>query len=68
MTTLGLWPGPTLAVVLAAAGNKWLGWFQPRSSAARPYRRWSQLSRLSRARWETSDALGSPAEPDVYTM
>lgn len=31
MDTLGLWLGPALAIVLAAAGNKWLGWFQPRS-------------------------------------
>jgi hypothetical protein len=31
MDTLGLWFGPALAVVLAAVGNKWLGWFQPRS-------------------------------------
>ena len=29
-TTLGLWLGPTLAVVLAAIGNKWFGWFQPK--------------------------------------
>jgi hypothetical protein len=29
--TLGLWLGPTLAILLAAAGNRWLGWFQPRS-------------------------------------
>jgi hypothetical protein len=29
--TLGLWLGPILAVVGAAAGNRWLGWFQPRS-------------------------------------
>jgi hypothetical protein len=31
MDTLGLWLGPTLAVVIAAVGTKWLGWFQPRS-------------------------------------
>jgi hypothetical protein len=31
MTTLGIWLGPSLAIVLAATGNKWLGWFQPRS-------------------------------------
>ena len=31
MDTLGLWLGPALAVILAAVGNRWLGWFQPRS-------------------------------------
>lgn len=31
MDTLGLSLGPILAVVLAAAGNRWLSWFQPRS-------------------------------------
>jgi len=31
MDTLGLWLGPTLAVVLAAVGTRWLGRFQPRS-------------------------------------
>jgi hypothetical protein len=31
MGTLGLRLGPTVAVVLAAAGTRWLGWFQPRS-------------------------------------
>lgn len=31
MDTLGLWLGPTLAVVLTAAVTKWLGWFQPQS-------------------------------------
>jgi hypothetical protein len=31
MDTLGIWLGPTLAVVLAAIGARWLGWFQPRS-------------------------------------
>lgn len=31
MDTLGIWLGPTLAVVFAALGAKWLGWFQPRS-------------------------------------
>ena len=31
MDTLGLWLGPTLAVVIAAVGTRWLGWFQPRS-------------------------------------
>ena len=29
--TLGLWLGPTVAVLLVAIGNKYLGWFQPRS-------------------------------------
>jgi hypothetical protein len=31
MDTLGLWLGPTLAVILAAIGTRWLSWFQPRS-------------------------------------
>ena len=31
MDTLGLSLGPILAVFLAAAGTRWLGWFQPRS-------------------------------------
>jgi hypothetical protein len=31
MDTLGLWLGPTLAVVLTALGARWLGWIQPRS-------------------------------------
>lgn len=31
VTTLGIWLGPALAVVLAAIGTRWLGWFQPRS-------------------------------------
>jgi hypothetical protein len=31
MSTLGIWLGPTLAVIAAAAGARWLGWFQPRS-------------------------------------
>lgn len=30
MTTLGLWLGPTVAVIIAAAGNRWLGWFRPK--------------------------------------
>jgi hypothetical protein len=30
MATLGIWLGPTLAVIAAAIGTKWLGWFQPR--------------------------------------
>ena len=29
-TTLGLWLGPSLAVVVGAAGVSWVGWFQPR--------------------------------------
>lgn len=29
--TLGIWLGPTLAVIVAALGTRWLGWFQPRS-------------------------------------
>ena len=28
--TLGLWLGPAVAVVLAAIGSKWFGWFRPR--------------------------------------
>jgi hypothetical protein len=28
--TLGLWLGPTVAVIVAAIGNKWFGWFRPR--------------------------------------
>lgn len=31
MDSLGRWLGPTLAVVVAAMGTRWLGWFQPRS-------------------------------------
>jgi hypothetical protein len=31
MDTLGLWLGPTLAIILAAIGTRWLGWFQPKS-------------------------------------
>ena len=31
MDTLGLWFGPTLALVLGAIGVRYLGWFQPRS-------------------------------------
>ncbi|HUC21330.1 MAG TPA: hypothetical protein VMA73_01355 [Streptosporangiaceae bacterium] len=31
MDTLGLWLGPTLAVVIAAIGTRWLGWFHPQS-------------------------------------
>ena len=31
MDTLGLWLGPTIAIILAAVGNRWFGWFQPRS-------------------------------------
>lgn len=31
METLGIWLGPTLALVLGAIGVRWLGWFQPRS-------------------------------------
>lgn len=30
-TTLGLWLGPTLAVILTTGATRWLGWFQPRS-------------------------------------
>lgn len=30
MVTLGLWLGPTLAVIIAAVGNRWLGWFRPK--------------------------------------
>jgi hypothetical protein len=39
MDTLGLWLGPTLAVVVAALGNRWLGWFQPRSKRRTALRR-----------------------------
>jgi hypothetical protein len=28
--TLGLWLGPTLALLIGAVGTKWFGWFQPR--------------------------------------
>jgi len=31
MDTLGLWLGPTVAVILAAGATRWLGWLQPRS-------------------------------------
>lgn len=31
METLGLWLGPTLAVIATAIVTKWIGWFQPRS-------------------------------------
>lgn len=31
MDTLGLWLGPTVAVILAAGVSRWLGWLQPRS-------------------------------------
>ena len=31
MATVGLWLGPTLAVVVAATDTRWLGWFQPKS-------------------------------------
>jgi hypothetical protein len=27
MTTLGLWLGPTVAVILVAVANRWLGWW-----------------------------------------
>jgi hypothetical protein len=30
MATLGIWLGPALAVIVAAFGNRWLGWFQPK--------------------------------------
>lgn len=39
MTILGLWLGPTLAVVFAAVGNKWLGWFQPKLKRRIAFRR-----------------------------
>ena len=49
MDTLGLWLGPTLAVVIAAFGTRWLGWFQPRS------RRRVALRRIAeRLAWEDS--------------
>ena len=31
METLGLWLGPTVAIIFAAGATRWLGWFQPRS-------------------------------------
>ena len=53
MATLGIWLGPVLAVVLAAAGNKWLGWFQPRS------RRRTALRRIAeRLAYQDSTAEG----------
>jgi hypothetical protein len=38
MDTLGLWLGPTLAVVLTAAVTWWLGWFQRSTSPIAPPR------------------------------
>jgi len=37
--TLGLWLGPTVAVLLVAIGNKYLGWLQPRSRRRAALRR-----------------------------
>lgn len=37
--TLGLWLGPAVAVALAAIGNRYLGWFQPRSRRRVAFRR-----------------------------
>ncbi len=47
--TLGLWLGPSLAVAIGAAGNKWFGWFQPR------LRRRTALRRIAeKLAWEAS--------------
>jgi hypothetical protein len=39
MATLGIWLGPTLAVIAAAVGTRWLGWFQPKSKRRLALRR-----------------------------
>lgn len=59
MTTLGLWLGPTVAVLLVAAGNKWLGWFQPRS------RRRIAIRRIAE-RLASDDSQGYPHLYDRY--
>lgn len=53
MDTLGIWFGPTLAVVLAALAARYLGWFQPRS------RRRVALRRIAE-RLTDQDAGGYP--------
>jgi len=39
MGTPGVWLGPRIAIVGAAIGNRWLGWFQPRSRSRVALRR-----------------------------
>ena len=62
MATLGLWLGPSLAIVIgAAAGNRWLGWFRP------PLRRRESIRRIADrlARLDLSVG-GAPWQYDRY--
>lgn len=55
MATLGLWLGPTVAVIVAAVGNRWLGWFQPKIKRRIALRRIAE-----RLAYEQSTAQGYP--------
>lgn len=57
--TLGIWLGPTLAVVLAALGTRYLGWFQPRS------RRRVALRRIAE-RLAAQDSHGYPYKQERF--
>jgi hypothetical protein len=59
MSTLGIWLGPTLAVAVAAAGTRWLGWFRPR------VRRRVALRRIAE-RLASDDSQGYPYMSERY--